>query len=234
MSYTEIVGDLMRSFNGIVKSGGCWKSVKQAKFLKKEYERISAHEVTVSCLVDDLVLQEGQIAMALTSVVRWADYGRRSVRSYGFLYVLDAYGVVKRFKLKYKCHDNGTQYPSSKDAVLDFERSEISKSIIEDIEKSAEEDKRKIEEVGKKQHIGVVGDRMETQLTLKYISESYGNYGITTIYKFVDADSNDIIWFSSRNIGLEKDKTYNMAFSVKAHQEYKGAPSTIITRAKIK
>ena len=228
MSYTEITKDTMRSFNTLVKFGGCWKSVKQARFLLKQCEQMGFSKVDATAYAEDVVLEQGQQVIVLDTTVRWADYGRRSIRRYGFMYIVDKFGIVKRYKLKF-FHEGGYTTPNKKGAVVDFVRESVNPEIIaafeaEEVEKTAVN----------KRHIGTVGERMETQLTLKYISESYGNYGITTIYKFVDAEGNDIIWFSSRNIGIEKDKTYNMSFSVKAHDNYKDSPSTIITRAKIK
>lgn len=231
MSYTDTREDMMRSFNTIAKMGGSFKSPKQAAFLMKTCEQYGMSHSNPSYFVDGLVLEEGQSFIVIDGQVRFADYGRRSIRRYGFGFVVDAYGVVKKFKLKFKHDSNGCTYLDSKAAKEEFVRQEVSKELIEMLEKAKTEQQYQKQDL---KHVGEVGGKVECLLTVKHISESYSAYGITTCYHFNDAEGNKLVWFSSRNVGLEKDKEYNMAFTVKAHQIYKELPSTVITRAKVK
>lgn len=231
MSYTETREDMMRSFNTIVKLGGSFKSPKQAAFLMKTCDHFGLSHSNPEYFIDELVLEEGQSFIVIDGEVRFADYGRRSIRRYGFGFVVDMYGVAKKFKLKFKHDANGCTYPDNKAAKEEFVRQEVSKELIEMFERAKEE---KLEQKQDLKHVGEVGGKFECLLTVKHISESYGAYGITTCYHLNDSEGNKIVWFSSRNVGLEKDKEYNMTFTVKAHQTYKELPSTVITRAKVK
>lgn len=231
MSYTDTREDMMRSFNIIVKLGGSFKSPKQATFLMKTCDHFGFSHATPEYFVDGLVIEEGQSFIVIDGEVRFADYGRRSIRRYGFGFIVDTYGVVKKFKLKFKHDSNGCTYPDNKAAKVEFVRQEVSRELLEMIEQAKEEQQVQKQDL---KHVGEVGGKFECPLTVKHISESYGAYGITTCYHFNDPEGNRLVWFSSRNVGLEKDKEYNMAFTVKAHQSYKDLPSTVITRAKVK
>lgn len=231
MSYTDTREDMMRSFNTIAKTGGSFKSPKQAAFLMKTCDDYGLSHAKPDCFVADLVLAEGQSFIVIDGEVRWADYGRRSIRKYGFAFVVDKFGVVAKYKLKYKHDSNGCTYPDKTAASLEFTRSAINDSLVQAF--AEQEEKKAVEQVSKK-HVGNVGDKPTMMLTLKKQSHSVGYYGLTTCYFFSDAEGNDLTWFSSKDVGLEEGQTYNMAFTIKAHQEYEGIPSTIITRAKQK
>lgn len=235
MEQTNVCDDMMRSFNTIVKCGGSFKSVKQRDFLMKTCREYGFAEPKVQAWVKDLVLEEGQTALVIESRVRWADYGNRSVRRYGFLYVVDVYGVVSRHKLRFN-YDDATKYsyPNPDKAELEFTRQSVSDEIKEGVEKAAIQAAERDAANAQKKHIGSVGEKITARMTLKRISKSYSNYGITTTYIFNDVDGNDIVWFSSRDIGIEEGKEYEITATVKAHQTYKDVASTVITRAKAK
>jgi len=101
-----------------------------------------------------------------------------------------------------------------------------------------------VEKNGDSTHVGTVGTREDFILTLTaMLPLEGGQYGPTYLHKFRDQDGNIVSWFSS-NIchiipgsadreELEPGHTYTVKATVKRHQDYKGIPQTLITRAKI-
>ena len=58
-----------------------------------------------------------------------------------------------------------------------------------------------------------------------------GYYGLSYLYKFIDADGNVFMWSTSN--GLEEDKVDTVTGTVKEHKEYKGRKQTWVTRCKV-
>jgi hypothetical protein len=92
----------------------------------------------------------------------------------------------------------------------------------------------KAKEPSKSQHIGVIGQRMELKgLKTVFAHTRDGEYGVTTIIKFVDVVGNEYTWFASGTPEFaELDKVWDVKATIKAHDEYKGAKQTIINRVK--
>lgn len=100
-----------------------------------------------------------------------------------------------------------------------------------------------VEKNGDSTHVGTVGTREDFILTLtKMLPLEGGDWGPTYLHKFRD-QGNVVSWFSS-NIchvipgsedreELEPGHTYTVKATVKRHQDFKGEPQTLITRAKI-
>lgn len=80
-------------------------------------------------------------------------------------------------------------------------------------------------------HIGEVGERSEFDLTVAAVISLSGQFGPVDLYKFVDADGNEVAWLSSSDIELEVGETYRLKATVKKHDHYQGAPQTTINRA---
>jgi hypothetical protein len=82
--------------------------------------------------------------------------------------------------------------------------------------------------------LGEVGTRMTFKaVTLNSIRELDGNFGITYLHKFTDADGNDLTWFASNDNLCDEGDTVDMVATVKVHKEFKGRKSTQINRAKV-
>ena len=81
-------------------------------------------------------------------------------------------------------------------------------------------------------YIGEVGKRQDFEVTVVGLHQIEGQYGVTNIYKLLDAAGNLLTWFASSD-ALEEGKAYVLKGTVKAHEEYKGTKQTIITRCKI-
>lgn len=89
------------------------------------------------------------------------------------------------------------------------------------------------------QHIGEIGEKVELDLTLLNVHESYGEQYTTHICKFQDSDGNIIIWFASggayHSSGLpdyEPGQRIRLRGTVKEHGEFRGVAQTVITRCK--
>ena len=85
------------------------------------------------------------------------------------------------------------------------------------------------------QYQGEVGGRMIFEnLTVDMAFEREGDYGMSTIYKFVDANNNVYTWFASGCGQFQKGEVIPaLKATVKAHEEYKGIKQTILNRASV-
>ncbi len=86
-----------------------------------------------------------------------------------------------------------------------------------------------------KTYLGKIGDKMTFDLKLKKDMTFDGAYGTTYMYIFNDPTGNEVVYFSSRDLGLEQGKDYKIAATVKDHKpsKYNQVPQTIITRGKV-
>jgi hypothetical protein len=80
--------------------------------------------------------------------------------------------------------------------------------------------------------LGSIGDKLELPVTLKSIRFIDGNYGVTSLYSFVTDDGHLVKWFSSRAVFRDGDvdRSFTLRGTVKAHDEYNGTKSTVLTR----
>lgn len=85
--------------------------------------------------------------------------------------------------------------------------------------------------VASSRHLGAEGKRGYFELVLTGTSEMEGDYGVTTLHRFLTPDGSLAVWFASggRAIAQEGEKVLVKA-TVKRHVEYKGAKQTILSR----
>lgn len=84
---------------------------------------------------------------------------------------------------------------------------------------------------GPKSHVGTVGGKLAATLNLIKTSSFDSQYGVTHVHSFRDSAGNVIIWKTGTE--LEPGREYSLTATVKAHEEFRGTPQTVITRAKI-
>lgn len=86
-----------------------------------------------------------------------------------------------------------------------------------------------------KDYVGKVGEKILIDLTVKLARPFYSAYGAGMMYIFNDTVGNEVVYFASKDMGLDTNETYKVQATVKQQQvsKYNGAPQTIITRAKI-
>lgn len=84
------------------------------------------------------------------------------------------------------------------------------------------------------EYFGTVGERAVYTLTVAAIREIDGNYGLTTLYRFRDADGRTATWFASgQGGGFEIGQTITVKATVKGHSLYNGLKQTALTRVAI-
>ena len=73
------------------------------------------------------------------------------------------------------------------------------------------------------QHVGVIGERKDFVLRCIGISTAETDFGLTTIYRFVDANDNVFVCFSTKNLGRWGDggliATQDHAFAAKLRSQ---------------
>ena len=106
-----------------------------------------------------------------------------------------------------------------------------------ELERKAKEEARKKEAV-KSNHIGNIKDRLTINIAswrcLTSWCNCYDGYNETTtfLYQFVDADGNIFVWKTSKY--LDEDATLKeLTGTVKAHNVFRGAKQTELTRCKV-
>ena len=94
--------------------------------------------------------------------------------------------------------------------------------------------------------VGEVGARIEFDATLEWTFQFEGNFGVTTLYKFLDAEGNLVVWFASSpfcpgpvspdrdepNEEIEVGQRVKIMGTIKKHEERDGIKQTIVTRVK--
>jgi hypothetical protein len=80
--------------------------------------------------------------------------------------------------------------------------------------------------------VGTVGTRSDFVLTVVRVLELSGVYGVTFLHLFDDAEGNQFRWFASSE-RLDQGKTVVLKGTIKAHEDYKGIKTTVLTRCKV-
>lgn len=83
------------------------------------------------------------------------------------------------------------------------------------------------------QHIGAIGGKIETHVTIVSVRELASDYGTTLLVKMADDAGNDITWFASGNVNPEAGQSYTLRGTVKKHDTYNGQAQTVVTRCKL-
>jgi transcriptional regulator of NAD metabolism len=120
--------------------------------------------------------------------------------------------------------------------AIDFKTSGIAASIIATAtrEQGKEIERKKFSNLKEtSKFFATEGDKVVVKATLMMSREIEGNYGCTTMMKFVSEAGNALTWFASGSfaegtwvIGSE----YILAGTVKKNEEYQGLKQTVLTR----
>jgi hypothetical protein len=78
--------------------------------------------------------------------------------------------------------------------------------------------------------VGTVGDRVEFELTVKFIRAYENNFGTGERYTFEDANGNAFVWFTSSVPSYVVGETYRLVARIKDHNDYNGRKQTVLTR----
>ena len=82
------------------------------------------------------------------------------------------------------------------------------------------------------QHVGQIGEKIETEVTILRVVEIDGNYGVSRMHVMQDASGNVLVWFASGRVSFDVGATVKITATVKNHNERQGVSQTIVTRAK--
>lgn len=84
-------------------------------------------------------------------------------------------------------------------------------------------------------HVGAVKGKVNLSVKIERIGQSHNDYGMVTIYNMRDISGNSLVWFSSRDLGMEQGDNVTVTGTVKAHDfdNYNKENRTILTRCKV-
>lgn len=218
-----------KTLQGLVKfNNGQFKSVKQAEFLTKTLRRRRDGDTPEFVQSNfGLPMADGQYIVFVQATVRWVDYGSDSYRPVGWVFVMDAQGVVAQYKLSWQgTMRQGTSVDPSKTKEL-WVRAEITTPLV--FEKAAEPVQNQ------SQHIAQVGDRLEFTgkvLSVAQFEKRKFHYYDSTIGNItrLDIGGNIVVYFGYL---AERGATVTVMATIKSHDEYQGRKKTVISRPKL-
>jgi len=86
----------------------------------------------------------------------------------------------------------------------------------------------------KNEFLGQVGQKLEVEVTVKFLKElpnNYSRYGCTHLHSMETDEGHSIVWFCT-GTPLDKDQKVKIRGTVKRHSEYNGRKQTMLTRVK--
>jgi hypothetical protein len=221
-SFGEEMGkDMFMSLQSLIKNGGQFKSEKQGKFIlwKWTLDEEFIQESWVSTFVE---VRDGFKYVHVDGFLSFGHGKGKGHRPIGYLYEMDALGVVRRFRLRYT--GDGSAY-SLKSVEVDWEREAPAQPIVPKAPETAPEAPKSVSE-----YVGSIGERIKgLELTVTFVKQFESEWGVSTLHKFKDDTGNVFTWFSSSKV-LELGNKYRMNAGVKKHEEYKEEKQTVLTR----
>lgn len=80
------------------------------------------------------------------------------------------------------------------------------------------------------EHVGVIKERRDFNVTVTALRAFDGAYGPTTQVAFEDEKGNQLVWWASVNPGMTLGQSYKIKATVTKHSDYKGTKQTTINR----
>lgn len=80
------------------------------------------------------------------------------------------------------------------------------------------------------QFYGEVKQRIELEVYLVNINSFESQFGTTFVYTFNDLDGRTFVWFTNKNLDIEKQTKYNIKGTIKKHEQYKQTKQTHLSR----
>ncbi len=100
----------------------------------------------------------------------------------------------------------------------------------EDKHAAEQQQKEQEEKQSPSEWVGDIKTRQTMTLTLDFLFDIHGVYGLTTMHKFHDEGGNVIIWFCTGYSEFEIDETYLVKATIKKHDVHDGIKQTIVNR----
>lgn len=237
--------DFAKTANSMVKfSDGFYKSEKQAKFFNTRrfsiIDRRKDKDGLKSYFNVDIDLDKNQYAVVIGGTMAWADYGSKGYRPVTWVFVMDEFGVVRKYKLKYVGDSRSGTSPDPQKTKVEWERpasairpewaseENLAASKAAEEKKAAEEAERK----AKMTHAGKTGEVI-TNIPVKVekiIDRGFGEWGheYLTIFK---TENGDLIYWNNKPDAEEGDDIVIKRTRVKKEIMTKaGDPAIVITR----
>ena len=83
------------------------------------------------------------------------------------------------------------------------------------------------------EYAGAVGDKITTEVTVEHATGFDGQYGYMYVYNFKDVHGHLLVWFTSKNLGVDTGDKIRISGTIKKLNEYKGIKQTVLTRCKV-
>lgn len=78
-----------------------------------------------------------------------------------------------------------------------------------------------------------VGERLTFTGTVRFTREWFNNFGGVTTLLVLDTPGGAVKWFASRGLNVRNGETVTLKGTVKAHDDYQGEKSTVVSRCTI-
>ena len=108
----------------------------------------------------------------------------------------------------------------------------VRKIIADNVKRAEALEIKKAAEAEASDWVGVVGDRIEFDLTVQHVATFDGHYGTVYFNICKDADDNVVVYKGSN--GWEKSTNVKCVAKIKEHSEREGVKQTIIQRPTVK
>lgn len=84
------------------------------------------------------------------------------------------------------------------------------------------------------EYVGEIGERLRNITAVYKSTRGFnGNYGYTYIHTF-ESQNNVLVWFTQKELFLEKGQVIDLTGTVKKHEEFRGVKTTQLSRCIIK
>ncbi len=239
-----------KTLSSLIKNNGVWKSAKQREFMtnpkgllggdfhdngnqRRDYDFLKNNF--------NVDINKHEFAIFISGSVQWAA-GKKAHQNFGWVFVMDDFGVVRKYKLGWKIHGESSFTIDKKKTKLEWERPlSIDSSKLEAEEKELKKAKDKKEEIkksiaDKSEFVGEIGkwiDNVSVKIE-KIINLGSGDYGERYMTIVVDDDGHNYNYFGYPN-GIEVGENAKMRAKVKKHYINKnGIKITVIGYPKFK
>lgn len=246
--------ECFKTLSSLVKyNNGVWKSAKQRDFLTgpkgimggdfaKNGNQRRDYANMKNWFGVEADEKKNEYVISTAGSVAWAP-GKKAWKSFQWMWVLDDYGVVKKYKLGFKDTGPGSTGVDKKKTKLEWERTgKIDTKAFDDSTKEkadadASKEKAKKDAADKSQYVGKPGEWVEDKIVKieKIINLGDGDYGPRLMSIIKDEEGNTYNYFGLPkvgNVGATEDyykETYVMRAKVKKHYENKnGIKVTVI------
>mgnify|MGYP003377228585 CR=1 FL=1 len=230
--------DVSKSLTYLINSNsGLFKSEAQKKFLMRTALNTEDSRMSVERHMG-VPVEDGQSTLMVDGYTRWADYGSRSYRRSGWVYVVDQYGVVAKYKLKFIYGNGGRSSSVDPDGTECLFKRSPNVVLVKPVDPDAA--------VDPSNHIGDIGDKVDlTGVVTKVHSfdkTPMGYWDSSVGHKTTIKVGDDILMYwgmakVEREDGegyAKEGETVTFKATIKAHGEYKGQKQTTISRPKFK